>query len=76
MFLIILTCMELTAMSESLFERYRRLKNELEGKWFALSADDEILAKTIHGTPCILSMSLLRQINWNFNKEKQELTLY
>jgi len=34
----------LTAMGETLFERYRRLENELEGKWFALSADGEVLA--------------------------------
>ena len=31
-------------MGESLFERYRRLEDELEGKWFALSAEGEVLA--------------------------------
>jgi hypothetical protein len=34
----------LVAMDETLFERYRRLEDELEGKWFALSADGEVLA--------------------------------
>ena len=36
--------MGLVAMDETLFERYRRLENELEGKWFALSVDGEVLA--------------------------------
>ena len=31
-------------MDETLFERYGRLEDELEGKWFALSADGEVLA--------------------------------
>lgn len=31
-------------MGETLFERYRRLEGELEGKWFALSEDGEVLA--------------------------------
>jgi len=30
-------------MGEAWFERYRRLEDELEGKWFALSADGEVL---------------------------------
>jgi len=31
-------------MGEAWFERYRRLEDELKGKWFALSEDDEVLA--------------------------------
>jgi hypothetical protein len=29
---------------EILLERYRKLEDELEGKWFALSEDGEVLA--------------------------------
>jgi hypothetical protein len=35
----------------------------------------EILAKTVHGMPCILGMSFLRQFDWSFSKEKQEFTI-
>jgi predicted aspartyl protease len=35
----------------------------------------EVLAKTIHGMPCILGMSFLRLFNWSFSEEKQEFTL-
>jgi len=31
-------------MAETLLERYRKLEDELEGKWFALSENGEILA--------------------------------
>jgi len=31
-------------MGETLLERYRRLEDELEGKWFALSEKGEVLA--------------------------------
>jgi hypothetical protein len=30
-------------VSEPLFERYHRLEDELEGKWFALSEDGKVL---------------------------------
>ena len=35
----------------------------------------EVLAKTVHGMPCILGMSFLRQIDWSFSKDKQEFTI-
>jgi clan AA aspartic protease (TIGR02281 family) len=35
----------------------------------------EILAKTVHGMPCILGMSFMRQFDWSFSKEKQEFTI-
>lgn len=35
----------------------------------------EVLAKTIHGMPCILGMNFLRQFDWRFSKEKQEFTI-
>ena len=31
-------------MGETLLDRYRKLEDELEGKWFALSKDGEVLA--------------------------------
>jgi clan AA aspartic protease (TIGR02281 family) len=36
----------------------------------------EVLAKTVHGMPCILGMSFLRKFNWSFSKEKQEFTMF
>jgi hypothetical protein len=33
----------LVALDKALFERYRRLEDELEGKWFALSEDGKVL---------------------------------
>ena len=36
----------------------------------------EVLAKTVHGMPCILGMSFLRQFDWSFSKEKQEFTIF
>jgi predicted aspartyl protease len=36
----------------------------------------EVLAKTVHGMPCILGMSFLRNFDWSFNKEKQEFTIF
>lgn len=39
-----LVLLGLIAVGESLFERYRRLEDELQGKWFALSEAGEVLA--------------------------------
>jgi len=36
----------------------------------------EVLAKTVHGMPCILGMSFLRQFDWSFSKKKQEFTIF
>ena len=41
--LIVFLC-GLAVMGETLFERYRRLEDELKGKWFALSEEGEVLA--------------------------------
>ena len=35
---------EVDAVNKTLLERYRQLEDELEGKWFALSQDGEVLA--------------------------------
>jgi len=35
----------------------------------------EVLAKTVHGMPCILGMSFLRHLDRSFSKEKQEFTI-
>ena len=37
-------CLGLCAVGVGLLERYRRVEDELEGKWFALSEDGEVLA--------------------------------
>jgi hypothetical protein len=42
----------LAALGEAWFERYRQLEGELEGKWFALSADGEVLAVTDSMSGC------------------------
>jgi hypothetical protein len=36
--------LRLIVMSETLLEHYRLLEDKLEGKWFALSMDGEVLA--------------------------------
>jgi len=36
----------------------------------------EVLAKTVHGMPCILGMSFMRHFDWSFSKEKQEFTIF
>jgi len=35
----------------------------------------EVLAKTVHGMPCILGMNFLRQFDWSFSKKKQEFSV-
>jgi len=36
----------------------------------------EVLAKTVHGMPCILGMGFLRQFDWSFSEEKQEFSIF
>ncbi len=36
----------------------------------------EVLAKTIHGMPCILGMNFLSRFDWSFSKEKREFTIH
>jgi len=35
----------------------------------------EVLAKTIHGMPCLLGMGFLRQFDWSFTHKKQEFNI-
>jgi len=36
----------------------------------------EVVAKAVPGFPAILGMSFMRHFNWNFNKERQEFTIF
>jgi predicted aspartyl protease len=65
----------LTVKGEAVADLYFASFMGIVGTSFSVK-NVEVLAKTVHGMPCILGMSFLRQFDWGFSKEKQELTIF
>jgi clan AA aspartic protease (TIGR02281 family) len=64
----------LTVKGETVADLYSASSISVVGANFS-TKNVEVLAKTVHGMPCILGMSFLRQFDWSFSKEKQEFTI-
>jgi predicted aspartyl protease len=65
----------LTVRGEAVADVYNALSISVVDADFSLK-NVEVLAKTVHGMPCILGMSFMSHFNWSFSKEKQEFTLF
>jgi len=65
----------LTVKGEAVADMYFAPSMGVVGTDFSVK-NVEVLAKTIHGMPCILGMNFLRQFDWSFSKKKQELTIF
>lgn len=65
----------LTVKGETVADLYVAPSVTAMGTNFSLK-NVEVLAKTVHGMPCILGMNFLRQFDWGFSVEKQEFTLF
>jgi len=65
----------LTVKGEAVADMYSAPSIGVVGTDFSVK-NVEVLAKTIHGMPCILGMNFLRQFDWSFSKDKQEFSIF
>jgi predicted aspartyl protease len=65
----------LTVKGEAVADLYSALSIGVVDTNFSVK-NVEVLAKTIHGMPCILGMNFLRRFDWSFSKERQEFTIF